>query len=563
MKQLSGLALGVLLFNLPSLVRAAPIPEDVASELMESSGQELDRLFDLRNHKGEKVLGRKRGKKDLEAGIWATRDPKKNGLEGTSTDLLYRKFKVGKSSATVVVAVIDSGVDISHPELKNKLWTNEAELRGKPGVDDDGDGFVDDIYGWNFIGNRDGRNLKECNLEVARVYSELKKKEASGALNPSEIALLEKAGKDLFAQIEKSTRAQIKFESFAAAIRLLKSKGLKEETLDALDGITATDAETETAIALARSAFLREMTLADIEDGLEYFRVKLKYHLNPAFDPSSVIGDDPDNLNETFYGNPDVTGPDAEHGTHVAGIIAADRENSFGIEGQANQVKIMPIRAVPDGDERDKDVANAIRFAVDHGAQIINMSFGKAYSPGKAAVDEAVRYAETKGVLLVHSAGNESRNTEGEGQSFPNRNLRSLNSTARNWIEVGASGPKRDETLAAGFSNYGKSSVDVFAPGVAIISTTPGNQYATMNGTSMASPEVAGVAAILMGMKPAASASEVKEAILSTVNLYPGLQCNLPGEAKSSRQTLVAFESLSASGGTVNALEALKWLLAR
>ena len=559
MKYLSGFFLGSLLTHLSFSAFAAPVPEELATELLESSETKLNQLFDLRNHKGERVLRRKR---DLEAGIWATRDPGKDQIEGTSTDLLYRKFRISKRGAPVVVAVIDSGVDISHPELREKLWTNEAELYGKPGVDDDGDGYVDDVYGWNFIGNRDGRNLNQSNLEVARLVSTLKQKASEGSLSLSEQSLLEKTSKELQSKIESATRSQIRYEAYAGAVRFLKSKGLAAETIDALNSITASDAETTTAIALARTIFERGITSADLERALEYFRVELKYHLNPAFDPSSVIGDNPEDLNETGYGNPDIIGPDAHHGTHVAGIIAADRDNSFGIEGQARNVRIMSLRAVPDGDERDKDVANAIRFAVDHGARVINMSFGKSYSPGKDKVDEAVRYAESRGVLLVHAAGNDHLSTEGDFVNYPSRILSSPNSSAQNWIEVGASGPKRDKNLPANFSNFGKTSVDLFAPGVGIVSTVPGNRYEALDGTSMASPEVAGIAAILLSKKPETSATHLKNAIVSTVNRYPELMCTLPGTEADQTPKMVLFDSLSQSGGTVNALEALRWLLA-
>ena len=558
MKQLSGLLSGILFIHLPLPTFALPIPEEVAEELLHISKKDLNELFDVRNHKGERVF---RKKNDPEPGIWATRDPNKDQLEGTSTDLLYRKFRIPKSGAPVIVAVIDSGVDISHPELREKLWTNETELYGKPGVDDDGDGYIDDVYGWNFIGNRDGRNLKESNLELARVYSGLKRKESEGVLSATEIKLLRKTSSELQSKIESATKAQIKFEAYAAAIEFLKRKGMKAETLAALDALDFSDPEIKTALILARDVFSRGLTSKAIADYLDYFRTSLKYHLNPAFDPSEVIGDDPGNMSEIGYGNPDVTGPDSLHGTHVAGIIAADRDNSFGIDGQARNVRIMSLRAVPDGDERDKDIANAIRFAVDHGAKIINMSFGKPYSPGKATVDQAVLYAESKGVILIHAAGNDHLNTEGDFFNYPNRDLTTLNTRASSWIEVGASGKKRDQFLAAEFSNFGKTSVDVFAPGVEIVSTAPGNRYATLDGTSMASPEVAGIAAILLSKVPKASAAQIRDAILSTVNHYPDLRCVLPGTARNI-PTMVPFDSLSVSGGTVNALEALRWLLA-
>ncbi|MBU6155177.1 MAG: S8 family serine peptidase [Bdellovibrionales bacterium] len=561
MKNVPILILSTLYLNSPYAAFAKPIPEALVEELRQSSEAELETLFSVRNHKGESIFKSARG---LEKGIWATRDPELDQIEGTSTDRVYRKFRIPKRGSPVIVAVIDSGIDISHPELREKLWTNEAELNGKPGIDDDGDGYIDDVYGWNFIGNKDGRNLNETNLELARVYSSLKRKEAEGALSPEETALLKKTGKELTSAVESTTKSLIRYEAFLSAIELLKKLGLKAETMEALDAFSTDDPEARTALSLARVVYSNGITSVEIREGVNYFNTRLKFHLNPGFNASEIIGDDPENLEEKGYGNPDVTGPDSLHGTHVAGIIAADRDNSFGIEGQARNVKIMALRAVPDGDERDKDVANAIRFAVDHGAQIINMSFGKSYSPQKTVVDQAVLYAESNGVLLVHAAGNDNKNTEIE-ENYPTRKL-NVSTTGphevQNWIEVGASGPKRDATLPASFSNFGKTSVDVFAPGVSIVSTAPGNSYKSLDGTSMAAPEVAGVAALLWGRVPSADYRDVKAAIFSNVNRYPELLCEVPGSDSGTNPRLAPFESLSVTGGTVNAFESLRWLLA-
>jgi cell wall-associated protease len=561
MKQSSALFFALILFTTPLTAHAKPSPDSLTQRLLQSSEDQMDELFNVRDHKGESIFWKR--PRTQEKGIWATQDPIKDQVEGTSTDLLHKKFRALRSGKTVIVAVIDTGVDITHPELSGKIWTNKAELYGKPGVDDDHDGYIDDIHGWNFIGNKDGTNLNKSNLETARIYSRLKRKQLDGPLSSEEATLFDKVSNEILTQIENTKQNQLLIEATAEAIRFLNSRGLKEETLQALDEMTSSDSEIEAAIALARKPFSRSMKLADLEKTLDFFRMRLKYHLNPSFDPSEIIGDDPNNPSETGYGNPDVTGPNAEHGTHVAGIIAADRANSFGIDGQARNVEIMSIRAVPDGDERDKDIANAIRFAVDHGAQIINMSFGKKYSPEKELVDEAVRYAELKGVLLVHAAGNEQKNTEGDSANFPNRKLGSTGLEAGNWIEVGASGPKADQSLPAGFSNYGKTSVDVFAPGVGIVSTFPGNRFSTMSGTSMAAPEVSGVAAVLKSAKPDTDPAKMKLAIISTVNLHPALQCVLPGKRNNQSSALVPFSSLSVSGGTVNAYRAMKWLLNR
>ncbi|MFN3316269.1 MAG: S8 family serine peptidase, partial [Raineya sp.] len=281
----------------------------------------------------------------------------------------------------------------------------------------------------------------------------------------------------------------------------------------------------------------------------------LEYGYNEKFDPRKIVGDNPKKLREKGYGNNDVKGPDAFHGTHVAGIIAANRDNNLGIKGVANNVLIMPIRAVPDGDERDKDIANAIYYAVDNGAHIINMSFGKAYSPNKAFVDEAVKYAEAKGVLLVHAAGNDAKNLEVEA-NFPNRTYADNGKEATNWLEIGASSwHNSDSKFVANFSNYGKSKVDVFAPGVDIYSTVPDkNTYKHASGTSMAAPATSGVAALLMSYYPTLTAVQVKEILMKSSIKY-SQNINKPGEKDNTDTKL---SDLCITGGIINAYEAVK-----
>ncbi|MEO1655581.1 MAG: S8 family serine peptidase [Bacteroidota bacterium] len=294
---------------------------------------------------------------------------------------------------------------------------------------------------------------------------------------------------------------------------------------------------------------------ADIQDQSDYFENQLNYGLNPEFDPRDIVGDDYSNTQERNYGNNEVIGPDATHGTHVSGIVGALRDNDLGMNGIAQDVKIMVLRTVPDGDERDKDVANAIRYAVDNGARIVNMSFGKDFSPEKSVVDEAVQYAEKKGVLLIHAAGNDGENID-EAPNYPTRFY--LNKKeASNWIEVGASSWGNDgATFVASFSNYGKRKVDIFAPGVDVYSTVPGQKYKNENGTSMAAPVVSGVAALLMSYFPELTYDKVKDIILKSARKY-SQSVKKPGE--DSVET--SFEDLSSTGGVVNAYEAVNMAL--
>jgi subtilisin family serine protease len=265
-----------------------------------------------------------------------------------------------------------------------------------------------------------------------------------------------------------------------------------------------------------------------------------------------IVKDNYGDLNDRFYGNNDVMGTDASHGTHVAGIIGAIRGNDKGIDGIANHVQIMPIRAVPDGDEHDKDIANAIRYAVDNGALIINMSFGKSFSPEKKWVDEAVQYAESKGVLLVHAAGNDAKNIDTD-DNFPSRNFN--NDTLKvfsNWITVGASGATANE-IAAPFSNFGKREVNLFAPGVKIYSTIPGgNAYGEKDGTSMAAPVVSGIAALLLSYHPDISAKQLIE-ILEQSSKKINITFPKPGA-----QEKIMLSDLSITGAIVNTYDALK-----
>jgi len=297
-----------------------------------------------------------------------------------------------------------------------------------------------------------------------------------------------------------------------------------------------------------------ESAIGEFEESAIRYQIQAEFQFNVDYDPRTIIGDNPNLLQETGYGNNDVigVGTDNFHGTHVAGIIAAKRGNELGIDGVADDVRIMALRAVPNGDEHDKDIANAIRYAVDNGAKIINMSFGKGYSPHKNFVDEAVKYAEEKDVLLIHAAGNSSFDIDVKN-NYPTKQF-TKKGVASNWLEIGASGWGEDDNLAADFSNFGRNSVDLFAPGVQIFSTAPGNEYLSAQGTSMASPVTAGVAAILLSYYPHLSAADLKNIIMQSSRKFAGLKVVKPG----TKDELVDFSDLSISGGVVNAFEAVK-----
>ena len=396
--------------------------------------------------------------------------------------------------------------------MKDIIWKNEKEIPSN-GIDDDKNGYIDDVYGWSFIGGKNGDVGAET-LEVTREYARLKGKyenvtaDKVSKKDKTEYAYWESIKnrfdseskkvigqysfyKDLYARISNANDT-LKLVTKADTITYdllskidLSNPGVKKakENLDFVYTNMGKDARIEDA-------------LKQISGGVKYFEPQVLCGYNPDCNSRAVVGDDVQNIKDRNYGSNNVKGPDPFHGTHVAGIIAANRTNTIGIKGIADNVQIMTVRAVPNGDERDKDVANAIIYAVDNGAQIINMSFGKSFSPEKALVDKAVKYAESKGVLLIHAAGNDGKNND-QVPAFPSRYYAN-GKEASNWIEIGASAWGAGDKLVGSFSNYGKKSVDLFAPGVRIYSTVPNNEYGNAQGTSMASPATAGVAAVIM-----------------------------------------------------------------
>lgn len=493
---------------------------------------------------------------------WFNLDYEKDGVRGMSVERAYNELLKDKKSKPVVVAIIDGGTDVNHEDLKDKLWINTKEIAGN-GKDDDKNGFIDDINGWDFLGGKDGTDVHHEQLEMTRILKQLKEKfgdKPSKKLirkNKADYELLQtlqneydekKAENEQYAPFYKQLYA-----NYVESEKILKDY-LKVDNLTqaAIKGIDESQADRKVRAAKKTLEKFIELgaTGADIKEAAEHFENELKYNYNLDFDARKVVGDNPKKLEYGEYGNNEVTGPDAMHGSHVAGIVGANRNNNLGIMGVCNDVQLMVVRTVPDGDERDKDVANAIRYAADNGAEIINMSFGKKYSTNKKWVDDAVKYAISKGVLLVAAAGNDNLDTDVEGQ-VPNDQYED-GGIAENWISVGALSWKPDADAVATFSNYGKKNVDVFAPGVDIYSTVPGSKYEEKGGTSMASPATAGVAALLKSYFPNLTAAQIKKIILEST-VKPDLRVKKPGSDE-----IVKFEDLSVTGGIVNAYNAVK-----
>jgi len=498
---------------------------------------------------------------------WFLLDPETDFFQGVSAERVYNTLLKGKPSRTVIVAVIDSGVDIFHEDLKDVIWVNPKEIPDND-VDDDKNGYVDDVHGWNFIGGKNG-NVNEDTYELTREYVRLKPKyeqadeKKIGKKQQAEYAYWKDIKSKFDRRAKEATTQYNLYHSFYKNIsfandtlkKILNVDRLTAEMVDTLKAVTPVKAFAKNAMNVVFRNSGPDANpddfLEELKDIVHYYEVQALYGYNENFDSRDVVGDDYNNPYERGYGNNDVKGPDAEHGTHVAGIIAANRGNNLGIKGIADNVKIMSVRAVPNGDERDKDVANAIYYAVDNGAHIINMSFGKSYSPQKEVVDKAVRYAEAKGVLLIHAAGNDSKNSD-EDINYPSRFYKD-GKECKTWIEVGASAWGADNSFVGSFSNYGKKTVDLFSPGVRIHSTVPENKYKDNDGTSMASPATAGVAAILMAYFPELSAVQVRDILRQSSRKFDNLKVAKPGSGQE-----VLFKDLSITGGLVNAYEAVK-----
>ena len=497
---------------------------------------------------------------------WFNLDATKDSVNGVSSERTYTELLKDKKSTTIIVGVLDSGVDYTHEDLKDIMWTNSKEIAGN-GIDDDKNGYIDDIHGWNFMGNKDGTNVAKDNLELARVYKTLNakykdktEKDFADKADKKEFKYWQivKADYDKEASQAEAQANQYKFikEAVSGVVeKVKKEKGIEKVTLDDLKAFDAKDQKDKQGKMIAVSQGAAGMNVYELLEQLdEALKSMDGSQLDIKDDTRSIVGDNYSDMSEKYYGNGDCKGPGAFHGTHVAGIIAASRKNGIGMDGVADNVRIMSVRCVPDGDERDKDIANAIRYAVDNGAVILNMSFGKKYSPNKKEVDDAVKYAESKGVLLIHAAGNASDDID-EVIHYPCKKLQN-GKTPSNFMDVGALSWKLEDEIAAPFSNYGKKTVDIFAPGVDINSTVPDlNKYKDASGTSMAAPVVAGVAAVLKSYFPELTPKQIIKILTkSSVKTYKDKKVIKPG----TKDEMIEFNELSKTGGIVNLYEAVK-----
>jgi cell wall-associated protease len=502
---------------------------------------------------------------------WSHADLEKDSIPGMSIAQAYQ-FLQGKKGVDVIVAIADSGLDVEHEDLKDVAWTNLNEIAGN-NIDDDKNGYVDDIHGWNFLGNAAGKIINEDQLEITRIVK--KGMDRFAAKKASEIAEIDKTAFQEFlkvkeefkktadkksAELESLTATKEKLlqleESFVSVKKILGKETFSVAELKALKPESPKLAEQISDVVSLRDRGKTEAGLMEYKKGLlDYMQgIEKGKHYDLDFNGRQSLGDNLEDISDKIYGNNNVIGSkELEiHGTHVAGIVAASRNNGKGVNGVANNVKIMSVRVVPDGDEHDKDIALGIRYAVDNGAKIINTSFGKAYSPNKEWVYDAIRYAAKKDVLIVNAAGNSGENIDVK-KTFPNDSKDLITEIADNVLTIGAISLNYNENLPATFSNYGKLNVDVFAPGVDIYATFPLDKYQAISGTSMAAPSTAGVAALVRSYYPQLSASQVKHIIMNS-----GTKINFDVLKPGTKDEKVPFADLSVSGSIVNAYSALK-----
>ncbi|PTT04384.1 peptidase S8 [Flavobacterium sp. HMWF030] len=481
---------------------------------------------------------------------WSQLDLLKDSIPGMSVDRAYAELLQGKKGVKVIVGIVDSGVDIEHEDLQGMIWTNPKEIPGN-GIDDDKNGFIDDVHGWNFLGNAVHENLEMTRIVKKGDDGSPEYKEALAQYTKKyEDALKDKDQVDELLNYHNTIKKELKKTTYK---------------LEDLSSITSADPKVLQSKKVMAMIFNNAGPTFDPEAELNEYNDQvydqLNYNLNKEYDGRKIVGDNPEDIKDNHYGNNVVFGPDKEkalHGTHVAGIIGQIRGNNLGGDGVTNNVEILTVRAVPDGDEYDKDIALAIRYAVDNGAKVINGSFGKSFSPHKKWVYDAIKYAAKKDVLIVHAAGNDGYNIdETKNINYPNDSEDNVKEFANNLITIGAINKEYGETVVAPFSNFGKINVDVFAPGEEIYATVPNNKYKYLQGTSMAAPNAAGVAALIRSYYPKLKAAQVKQILMDSGVALPSKV--VLGENPNPQEKPIAVSSVESSrtAKMVNAYNAL------
>ncbi len=480
---------------------------------------------------------------DIEKKFWHLLDLRKDSIPGMSVEKAHEELIRGRKGEKVIVAVIDSGVDIQHPDLQDAIWVNKDEIPNN-NIDDDQNGYVDDLHGWNFLGDSELENMESVRLQRKEVLG-------SEAYKRFERDRLEniKSKEQELRSVEDMT---YKFKESDSVIKV--TLGKENYTLKDIEDFSPKSFALIEALMFIRFIDENKLTKSKLDNYLKGARRAIDAHYNIDFDGRSIVGDNPDDINDTIYGNGNVIGPykeGANHGTHVSGIIASNRSNDIGNKGIYDSVEIMVLRAIPDGDEYDKDVALAIRYAVDNGAKVVNTSFGKGYSPHKDWVWEALKHAEKNDVLIVNAAGNSAANINPGNQKTYVTDEVDGKEIVSNFLTVGAVGSSYSKKQVASFSNFGSINVDVFAPGHKIWSCIPFEKHQYYSGTSMAAPNTSGVAAVIRSFFPKMKAHQVKKTLMdSGMPMHPNLE-------RPASSELVNPKKLSKSGKVVNLYNAL------
>lgn len=511
-------------------------------------------------------LTKKQKLSDEEYKYWWYKDYTQDTIAGTSLDRAYKELLQNKKGREIIVAVLDTKLDIFHEDLKDQIWVNEDEIPDN-GIDDDNNGYVDDVNGWDFLSNDKGEFLAYENAEIVRVIRKYdpifkgKKLEDIAENQKQAFQIYIKAKSELETSLNvykvrlKNTYAD--YETFQKAQTLLQ-KMLKKEKFTSYDLYSLQKIEQKDTLVLQYVNFMKKKlrsstTLESLKDGIEYYENGLYKTYNIDYNEREIVGDNDKNINDKFYGYHKVHGRvPFEHSIGVSGVIGARRDNNIGIQGISNNIKIMPIVMVASGDEHDKDIALAIRYAVDNGASVINMSWGKDYSTHQNWVHDAMKYAEKHDVLLVKSAGNLTNNIDVK-RYFLSDYIEDKE-VVTNCIMVGASNYNATEKLSAYFSNYGKNNVDIFAPGVKMYTTKSDNEYEYSRGTSVAAPVVSGISAMIRSYYPNLTASEVKMILMESGSSFD-LKVRIYN--RNGKNTYLPFSELSKSGKIVNAYNAL------
>jgi subtilisin family serine protease len=507
-----------------------------------------------------------------DAKFWHWKDLEKDGVHGVSLFKAQQLVKDLKLKPTpIIIAVLDGGIDTAHLQIKPLLWNNPKEIPGN-GLDDDQNGYIDDVHGWNFLGNAAGENINKASDEKSRIYhrykNEFKQDKIDSAAWDAKkrqdfYSWQQAAAEIVFTDQDAANLSFIKMARNAVVkmglilIREIEDTNFTTEQLETFQPIGKLTADTKISYLRTMQALGIDRIAGHhsiVEDLNEYISGKDQSAVSIDTPPEDlrkkITKDQYENFNDQYYGNNNITGPNARHGTHVAGLAAGIIDTNFTKSNFSNPIQIMGVRLVPDGDEYDKDVALGIRYAVNNGAKIINMSFGKSFSPEQGWVDSAIRYAASKDVLIIHSAGNESYDLNNKSV-YPSPYSNVFKNKASNMITVGASSdPVIAESILTDFSNYGNKIVDVLSPGNKIFSSLPNQQYGFLNGTSMSAPILSHIAALVRAYFPKLSAPQVKAILLQSCwkpndenTLFP-----IPQKDQSKR-----LNDISTEGGIINA----------